>query len=335
MNQETIELSNHMLNNAKPLESAYRMTAIEYTPSFDLKSLNPQPGDIIRFYINEKYSNYSHPPISHRMIYGSTYYAPDSDISAISSHFGCLFQYHKRKSLSHKRLNTVRNALEIAVCGEAEYARRAVIVQMPVETRIKGVVVTICVDFPPAYFPQCKRNGFQSRELQESRPFSLRVAHFWLVSDFDEPIELVNPENYVKQQYQLPPIKSLDGLSDRFIVLEYNQSFLKQFFTRLNIVNGLFMVYRVVFESSQQRFELTGDPQCNLIVQQAPPHDMNPNEIVKRKDEPGEKICACELYDMQIMPHSITFKDKSFDHITSVTLYQILLIKSSKKDKLS
>ncbi|OHS98514.1 hypothetical protein TRFO_35044 [Tritrichomonas foetus] len=314
-----------------PNYSQYGITAIEYTPDFKISDLDPQPGDIFRFYVDEKYTNYSHPPLGGRVIYGAPYYAPESDISAISSHVGCLFQYHKRKSTSHRRLNTIRNALEISLCGEAEYHRRAQIIQFPLEAHPKGVLLTICIDYAPPSFPQCNRNGLRSRDLHDARPFSMRVSHFWLVSEFDEPIIFKRPQEYMRQKYLLPTLKEVD--SNHTILIEFNTLFISQFLTRLNLINGLFSVYRFFFTAKNKKYELTGNTKCFLTVLEVTVESSTP-EIAKRRDVQGETITTCELSEFQILPDGFIINDYKFEGISEITLIQIVAVKSGKKDKL-
>ncbi|KAK8890980.1 hypothetical protein M9Y10_028181 [Tritrichomonas musculus] len=326
-------------NFEQEIISTYNVTALEYTPNFNLSELKPQPGDIFRIFIDQKYTNYSHPPISGRVLYGGPYYAPESDISAISSHFGCLFQYHKRKSTSHRRLNTIRNALELSLCGEAEYGRRAQVIQFPIETQLKGVLLTICIDYSPPYFSQCKKNGLRSRDIREPRSYSIRVSHFWHVSEFDEPIIFENADNYVRHKYTMPIISENDFIDsskkESFASIEFNSAFFSQFLTRLNIINGLFIVYRVFFNMPDKKIEMTGDQTCNIIIRDAPSEDISLTDIAKRKDQPGNDIVTCELSEVEILPDGLNINKMHFLNITTITLIPIITIKASKKDKLS
>ena len=323
-------------DSPKPIDqglSNYRLSAIEYTPDLRIASLDPRPGDIFHFFVDEKYTNFSHPPLAQRMVFGSPYYAPDSDISAISSHFGCLFQYHKRKSSSYRRLNTVRNALELCLCGEAEYHRRAQIYQFPLEARPRGVFLTICVDYAPPSFSQCNRNGIRSRDLHEKRPYSLRVAHFWLVSDFDGPIEFKSPAEFVRHKYVLPPLKEVTPNHEVF--LDFDPLFLNQFLTRLNIMNGLFSVYRVFFEiQNQKKIEVTTDIPCNLILYEVS-EEATPSELAKKRDQRGKELKRCELSEVQILPNYLLFEKYLIENIKNIILIHIVSPKIMKKDKLS
>lgn len=326
--EDIADLNN--LQNIKQdvLNSSYNVTALEYTPSFDLSKYHPQPGEIFRIFVDQKYTNYSHHPISQRTLYGGPYYAPESDISAISSHFGCLFQYHKRKSTSHRRLNTVRNAFELSLCGEAEYHRRAQCIQFPIETHLKGVLLTICIDFSPPFFPQCKKNGLRSRELREQRNYSIRISHFWHVSDFDEPIIFKEGNDYVRGKYVMPTIAQnvfLDSAKkESFALIEYNALFLNQILTRLNIVNGLFQVYRIFIETSNKKIEISGDQTCNLVIRKAPPDDINSTEIARLKDQPGNEIVSCELCEIQILPDGIIADNMKFLNPGNISLIPII-----------
>lgn len=324
------DILNNLQNTVEQdsFDSQYNVTALEYTPNFSLLDYNPQPGEIFRIFIDQKYTNYSHTPISQRTLYGGPYYAPESDISAISSHFGCLFQYHKRKSTSHRRLNTVRNAFELSLCGEAEYQRRVHVIQFPIETQLKGVLLTICIDYSPPFFPQCKKNGLRSRDIKEARNYSIRISHFWHVSDFDEPIIFKKGNDYIRQRYTMPIISQNEFIDsarrESFALIEYNATFFNQVLTRLNVINGLFQVYRIFIETSNKKIEITGDQACNLVIRDAPSEDINSTEIAKRKDQPGNEIVSCELCEVQVLPDGIIAGNMKFLNLGNIFLIPII-----------
>jgi hypothetical protein len=86
------------------------VVAIEYSHPFDLQPLEPRVGHIFRVFVDTKYFVASHPGIVERSFYGSTYYAPGSDLVAMAFHLGCLY-FSLKRNAPRRRLMTIRNAI--------------------------------------------------------------------------------------------------------------------------------------------------------------------------------------------------------------------------------
>jgi hypothetical protein len=309
----------------------YGLTAMEYVPGFDFQSLEPKVGNMFRFYIGQRYISPMHPPIAERELYGCTYYAPQSDLAAMAMHFGCLFFHSKRKS-SVRRLNCVKNAIEICLCGESEYHKRCSLMAIPGDIGLKGIVVTICVENAPSHFHQVARNGIRSKDMQPTLPYCLRISHFYLVSGFDEMPLLVAPSEYVRQTFQ--PMQLRPGENGEVFVPFSPQIFF-QLFTRLNIANGIFSVFRIFLLVGDGKMEVCFVEGTKMKVLSIAESGLV-SDLVKKRISYQEEVAVGELHQFEANEAGLVVNGVSIGPVVGVIMVQVGLGKAQRmKDKLS
>lgn len=304
--------------------------AIEYTYPFDVQKLEPRVGNIYRFFIHEKFFVLTHPPIAERGLYGCTYYAPHSDLTAIAMHFGCIFTSHKRKATTRRRLSTVRNALEICLCSEGEYHRRSNTLILAPELDLRGVVVTLCIDHSPSTFPQVMRNGIRSREFPRPCPFCLRISHFYLVTGFDEMPRLVPPGEFIHGSFQ--PIQR--ALENGEVSIPYSPLMFLQIFTRLNIANGIFSAFRIFLLVNDGFAEVVFTEGTRMKVMMLP-EGATVSDAQKRRIV-GSEIAAGEIHLFEPSENALTVSGTVIGPIHGIVLVQGPSGKTQRsKDKLA
>jgi hypothetical protein len=305
--------------------------AIEYAPGFDFQSLDPKIGNMFRFFVDQKYIAPTHPPIAERELYGSTYYAPHSDLAAMVRHFGCLFFPSKRKS-AQRRLNSISNAVEICLYGESDYHKRANVIQIPPEFGLRGVVVTVCIENTPTRFSQVFRNGIRSKDAQPTLSYSLRIAHFYLVSAFDDMPRLVAPSEYVRQSFH--PIQLRPGSSGEMLI-PFSSAVFSQIFTRLNITNGMFAVFRIFFVLVEAKVEVSFIEGTRMKLSEYS-ENAPALEIVKRKLQPSELVSG-ELSQFEVSDTDLLVNGISVGPISGIIMVQMIGTGKGQrsKDKLS
>ena len=309
------------------------VVSIYFEPNFDINSLNPQVGDIFRFYIPNKYFLYSYQPLSDRKVYGFTHYSPNSDIAVMSAHFGCLFQKHTRKPRPKSDINTVRNAFEISGCTESEYHKREDVISFPQDSLVKGVLVTICIDQPLEHYISFNRNGIRSREFSSPTTFSMRISHFYLVTIFDEMPQCVSPESFVRGRYIIPKILSVESYG---VTLSYDANFLQSFVSRMNIAQGLFNTYRIVLNNNKHKRELCLVTNTILKISDIDFPKYKYVDLWKRNDIPGEDIIQFDLNQLKFLDKGLRVGNEHFELVSSIVLINIMkIVKRGKKDQVS
>ena len=178
--------------------------SIRYYEGFDINSLDPQIGQIFQIFVSHLYLKFQHPPIANQIVYGSTFYSPGSDIAAIVFHSGCLFIHQKLKTYNPVRYSTVQNFFESLIVPESDYAKTAVVIDLPTDLQIQGVNVRIYIDQSPMSFPSSTHNSYKSQELLHAENYSLRIIDFNIVTMYDSPPHLVSPNEYKRQSASVP-----------------------------------------------------------------------------------------------------------------------------------
>lgn len=309
------------------------VVAIEYDTSFKWDDLNPKIGNIFRFFIDQNFFRPSHKPIQEKQIYGSTYNTPTSDLVCMAMHFGCLHFQLKRKATTRRRLLTTKNALEICLCGEAEYHKRAITIPVAQEIDLKGVVLTVCVERSPNHFPQVSRNGIRSRDTQMTFPYSLRISNYYLLTEFDEMPRLVRPQEFVRQNFLPIQLVAQDNGES---MIPFSKALWAQLVTRLNIANGMFTIFRIFLVLGEGKAELVFIEGTKMKVLAAS-ENLPANELAKKKIQPGGEIA--EGYIHEFVPSDTGLKVGDVDITPVLGIIMIQLIGAGKsfrsKDKLS
>lgn len=313
------------------IEVKREFIAIEYKPDFNIADLHPEVGDIFTFYIQKNYFLNKYKPISDGKAYGSTYYSPNSDIAAIASHFGILFQYHKRKNAPMNGINVIKNTFEVSLSSENEHTKKANVFNIPNYVDIKGVVLSICIDRPLEKYPQVKRTWFKSRESTDKYGYSLRISNFYFISPMEEIPKLVNYEDYVRERYKLPKFLNDDKAK---ISIEYSPDFFKSLISRLNIAQGIFNVYRIILSSKTEKMELSLYSRTSMKLSKFEQENFSEDDISKRKDIPCTEFIKFEHNEIKFKSNGILIRDSTFLEIVSISLHIIRSKKKTKKDQL-
>jgi hypothetical protein len=79
-------------------------------------------------------------------------------------------------------------------CSEIEYPKVAIIVDLPLDLGVRGVLIQLYIDSSPGFFPSLQRNGFKSKELDHPELFSMRITHSSLLALHDPLPQLVRPD---------------------------------------------------------------------------------------------------------------------------------------------
>jgi len=230
-----------------------QFVAIEYSPDFSIDSLQPIVGNIFQIFIPQKYFSPNHKPYTERAIYGVTHYSPNSDLVVLAMHSGALFIHPKSKSATRRRFCTVRNFFEVQNCSEAEYAKMAQVIDIPLDLTIQGILLHVLIDHSPSVFPQFTRNGIKSQDKLEPSKYSLRIANFYVISMYDDMPKIVSEEQYVRRSAAVPSFK-FSSTGEVGIVFK-PQMFL-QILSRFNVLSGFFKVNRLFFDISNERYEI-------------------------------------------------------------------------------
>ena len=308
------------------------VTAIQYKATFKWEDLQPEIGNIFRFFIDQNYFRPSHKPIQERQLYGSTYNAPTSDLVCMAMHFGCLHFQSKRKATTRRRLLTTKNALEICLCGEAEYHKRATTMPVAQEIDLKGVVVTVCVERSPNHFPQVNRNGIRSRDTQVSFKYSLRISNYYLLTEFDEMPQLVEPQDYVRQNFM--PIQ-LVAQENGESMIPFSRAIWAQIITRLNIANGMFTIFRIFLVLGDGKAELMFVEGTKMRVVAAS-ENLPANELAKKKLPLGATIAEGHFHQFVPKENGLQVGDVEIAPVLGIIMIQLIGAGKSfrSKDKL-
>lgn len=234
----------------------FENTAIEYTEDFNISALNPKSGDVFRFFIAERYISFSYKAIEQGQCYGSIHYSPQSDIAAIAFHSGCLFVNPRLKTVLPRRLCTIENLFETMSCSEAEYPKVAIIIDLPIDLGIRGVLIQLYIDSSPGFFPSLQRNGFTSNEWNHPESFSMRITHSSLLTLYDPLPQLVHPGKFVRQIAQIAQVPILKFTVNNEIGIKFTPEIFVQIFSRLNVVQGMFQLFKLFFEADKFRYEI-------------------------------------------------------------------------------
>jgi hypothetical protein len=294
------------------------VTAIEYSSPFDFQSLDPRVGNIFRIFIDHKFFSPIHPGIAERSFYGSAYYAPGSDIVAVAFHLGCVY-FSLKRNAPRRRLLTIKNAIEISLCGEGEHHKRALSIPIPPELELRGVVLTVCIDYSPRTFPSVSRNGLRSREMPRSCPYSIRVSHFFLVTIFDEMPTFVAPGDFVRGSFQPFQLRAAEGGE---LSIPFSKVAFYQIFTRLNIANGMFLVFRIFFILQEGLVEVAFVEGTKMRIVPVP-EGQSVSDALKKKVGQSE-IASGEIHKFEPSETGLVVDGMAIDPILGIVMAQVV-----------
>jgi hypothetical protein len=289
---------------AKDLFSAscsFDDTAIEYRPGFNLASLRPAVGDLFRFFIAVRFISFDHRPIAERLCFGSTYYALHSDLAAVAVHTGCLYVNPKWRMAAARRLCTVQNLYELMSTSESQYAKSAIVIDLPLDFGLRGLLVQVYIDSSPGGFPSTQHNGLRSTEWTQATSLSLRITHSVLVTTYDPLPRFVPPVEFRRQSAICPVFHF--ALNDE-IAVDFTPAIFLQIFSRLNVAKGLFRIFKLFFDCDNCRYEIVHVGDCTFKVLQGR----------------VEIVPEAEMYDFHVTRRAIGVQSIRFDPVDGIIL---------------
>ncbi|OHT07346.1 hypothetical protein TRFO_24534 [Tritrichomonas foetus] len=236
----------------KETKQLHELTALEYSPSFFLTSLNPSIGMTFRIWVDQHFISFMYTPVVDRKLYGFIHYSSESDLAAVCMHTGCLFADIKTKESSHRQFLTVTNLHEAMCCSETEYHKRALFYYIPNDVRICGVLVTILICPSPPFYQAANRNGIRSRE-SSATDFSFRICNSRIFTNYDKLPKIVDIKDY---RYDIITHPTFHLSFTGEIGIKYSKIIFDQFISRETFTNGLFEVYRIFVDSKGTRYEI-------------------------------------------------------------------------------
>jgi hypothetical protein len=193
-------------------------------------------------------------------------------------------------------------------------------------------MLTIAIDYSPKTFPQVSRNGLRSREMPRLCPYSMRISHFWLVTVFDEKPRLVPPIEFIRGTFQPFQLRTSESGE---VSVPFSKVAFYQLFTRLNIANGMFAVFRIFFilhEGFAEVAFIEGTKMKIVMV----PEGVLVNEAMKRRPSQFE-IASGEIHRFEASDTGLIVAGVAIEPIHGIILTQIVGAGRSQrlKDRLS
>lgn len=238
--------------------------SINYDDQFNFNSLDPEVGQIFQIYVSHRYISFHYPPIEENCVYGSTFYAPQSDLAAIIFHSGCLFIHAKLKTMPLVRFSTIKNFYETMIVPDSEYSKVAVVLDLPTDLQIQGVNLRIYIDQSPALFPSTIHNNYESKEIDHIEKYSIRIVDYSIITMYDEPPHLVSIDEYQRQSAIIPIFKST---FTEEIGIEFSPQIFIQIMSRFNLVRNMFDYFFFLFDVCNDRYEIlhTGGTKFSIL----------------------------------------------------------------------
>ena len=290
--------------------------SISYHDGFTFDALSPRIGELFQIYVPHVFISLEHPPIKNSIVFGSTYYAPSSDISAVVFHSGCLFIHPKLKSFNPQRFSTVQNLYEVMASPEAEYSKVAVVLDLPTDLQIQGVLVRLYVDQSPLSFPATVHNGYKSQELPHVEQYSLRIVNFNIITMYDDPPNIVPVDAYRRQTAAVP--KYLITFTGE-LGIEYNQNIFAQIFSRFNVVRDTFRFFRFYFDCGNNRYEIVQIEGTRFKIIRS--IEQLTVEVIRTPNTSNATaVDVADMTEFGAMKKAIIVKDVKFGPITALLL---------------
>jgi hypothetical protein len=163
-----------------------------------------------------------------------------------------------------RHLSTVEDLAEMMSCSEAEYPKVAIIVELPCDLGVRGVLIQSYIDSSPDVFPSSQRSGFISKALNHREEFSMRITHSSLLTLYDSLPQFVPHRKFVRQ-FVLVPVYHFTFTSDlgfkfspEIFVQIFSRSFrdLFEIFSRSNAVKGVLRLFKLCFDVDNKRYEI-------------------------------------------------------------------------------
>jgi hypothetical protein len=299
---------------------------MEYVPYFPLKTLSPISGQTLPVVVDSRFITFSHAPLVDRQLYGCTHYSLDSDIAALVMHTGVLFLDPRTKDSRHRQFCRTSNLYEVMGLPDKDYVRQAVVVEIPQDVVIKGVLVVLLFSNSPPAFRASNRNGVRSRDAPLD-VCAMRIASFRILTRFDEVRPLVRPFK-VGRKSTVAPDFCLSCMGE--LAIRYSRDFIVQLFSLANIFAGLFSVYHIFFDVHRERYEIVmEDTDTDIGVQFQVEQLLEPVslEMLKRRSSyvPQAKPIGDPVPYWAISPgvDSLAFGDNVFSPVSHISLLTI------------
>jgi hypothetical protein len=209
--------------------------------------------------------------------------------------------------------------------GETDknYMRRAVVVAIPQDVVIKGVLVVLLFCNSPPQFRASHRNGVRSCEAPLD-VCAMRIASFRILTRFDDMPPIAPPFKIARRSIAVPEFRlSFTGE----LAVRYTPGFMMQVFSLGNISAGLFSIYCIFFDVEGARYQIVmeeTDAGLGFAFQVIQLIDPLSLELLKRKSgyAPETEIITEPVshWDVSVGPDSITFGHKVFSPISDISL---------------
>jgi hypothetical protein len=191
-------------------------------------------------------------------------------------------------------------------CTEVEFTKAAVVVHLPLDLGLKGVLIQLYIDSSPGQFPSVLRNGFKTSELLHPDVFSMRITHSALLTNYDAAPQFVEPR-YFERQVAIVPVYKFTF--DHEIGIEYSPEIFLQIFSRFNVGKGMFEVFRLCFDAEKIRYQILHIAQFTFRIVQLI-GDANALEIVPE----------AEMTDFYVTKRGIGVLSHRFTPIEAIVL---------------
>jgi hypothetical protein len=185
--------------------------------------------------------------------------------------------------------------------SESEYSKAAVVIHLPLDLGLNGLLIQVYVDNSPGTFLPSLHNGFRSLEWAKSEPFAMRITHFALITIYDQKPILVPPNEYKRQRILVPTFKF--GLADE-IEIEFSPTVFLQIFSWVNVAKGMFRVFRLFFDSDRCRYEI-----------------IHLGERMFKVVNGGNEVMAeAEMFEFHVTRKTIEVQALNFDPVEGIVL---------------
>ena len=291
-------------------------SSLEYKPGFDLEPLHPSIGDIFRIFIPERFFLLSNSTIVDRLITGTTFYTPDSDMASIAVHCGCIFPHPKSSGLS-RRWCTVTNFYE-ALCNEDKYAKIADILEIPTSVQVQGLLLDILIDNTLRSYQGSLRNGLKSKSYQGPTEYSMRVANYKIVTKFERIPRMASLNEYVRLHAKIPVFKFA---FNREVGIEYSPDLFMSIFSAANIENYLFTTYKIFFDVDETRYEIHYDEDEDVFSLTELENPVEIREYRARKSKkPKERVIEEKInyFDIVALPKGLKIKGVKYEPVDTL-----------------
>lgn len=227
---------------------------IKYQSKFNINALDPHLGDIFSIFVPISYFLKDSKPISEMDVYGSKWYSSSSDIVAMIVHSHLIFQTPNTYHFAQSYFSTITNFEEIMILPDSQFNEKARFLNIPLDLKIKGIIVEIFIDYPLKLYPSVDLNSIISKEKKGEGDYSFRIIHYGIVSAYDNMPNCVNPNEYVRTKaYTTKFVETEDGI----ILMSFNSNFFNQTISYFSNNSKAFGSFVIFFYDNIDKFQVS------------------------------------------------------------------------------